>query len=161
MKKTGLLIALLVIASCTFAQRANQKWYKSGLGARFEFAEGYHENWGVTYDRFTSNTTSMELLALTDLSTGFEVGGFFKYIKSLPDIPASLRWYAGIGIHGGKWTDDGYIAGADALLGIGYTFSELPINLTVDWHPRYNVLTNDPVTFYPAKFGFNIRYIIE
>lgn len=165
MKKILLCITLVTIFSVSFGQRANQKWYKTGLGARFEFGGDEIGSVGFSLDQFISNQTSIEVFVLTDMETGAELSGFFKYIKPFPDIPATIRWYAGIGIQGSKWKGPnvgkyGDAFGFGALLGAGYTFRQLPFNVTLDWHPLYNVVTTyEP--FLAARFGLTARYIIE
>ncbi|OQA99797.1 MAG: hypothetical protein BWY22_00236 [Bacteroidetes bacterium ADurb.Bin217] len=166
MKKTVFFIAmLLTIATAASAQRANQKWYRHAIGVRGENSVyNIFPLVGVTYDRFLSNQTAAELILVTDLVSGTEISGFYKYVKSIPDVPASVRWYAGIGAHFGQWhaKDIDIVAGIDGILGIGYTFDQIPINATLDWHPIINAVTsNTQYIFVSTKFGLSARYIIE
>ncbi|HPH15719.1 MAG TPA: hypothetical protein PK029_01005 [Bacteroidales bacterium] len=164
MKKTVFFIAmLLTIATAASAQRANQKWYRHAIGVRGENSFYIFPTLvGVTYDRFLSNQTAVELILVTDLETGTEISGLYKYVKSIPDVPASVRWYAGIGAHFGEWDATDIVAGIDGILGIGYTFDQIPINATLDWHPIINAVTsNTQYIFVPTKFGLSARYIIE
>ncbi len=151
-------IMLLSIVTSVSAQRANQKWYRHAIGIRVENEDLI----GISYDRFLSNQTAGELFLMSDLSSGAEITGLYKYVKSLPDVPASVRWYAGCGVHIGQWEQTDIVFGVDGVLGIGYTFDQIPLNLTIDWHPIINVVTsNKNEAFIPIKFGLSARYIIE
>lgn len=166
MKKIILLFTLFLIAGVAFGQRANQKWYRTALGARFEFGGDEIGSIGVSLDRFITNQTSIEIFVLTDLETGAELNAFFKYIKPFPEVPATLRWYAGIGLEGSAWKGPnvgryGDAYGFAGLLGAGYSFRDIPFNITVDWHPVYNLKSTYTSAFLPARFGLTGRYIIE
>lgn len=164
MKKTVLFIVMLVaIATAVSAQRANQKWYRHAIGVRGENSVyNFLPLVGVTYDRFLSNQTAAEIILISDLATGTEISAVYKYVKSIPDVPASIRWYMGVGAHLGQWRATNIVAGIDGILGIGYTFDQIPINATLDWHPIINAVTsNTQYIFVPTKFGLSARYIIE
>ena len=159
MKKTAFIIGLLLITTISFAQRGNQKWYKTALGLRLEFGAS-SDLTGISYEQFISNQNSIEFIGLTNFATGAEFTGIYKYIKSLPGIPATVRWYTGIGAHAGSWQGDKLVVGADGLLGIGYTFNDIPLNVTLDWHPKINIITQHD-RFIPAIFGLSFKYVVE
>jgi len=168
MKRTGFIFTILILLSLsTFAQRSNQKWYNHAVGLRLEIggAGSSKELYGITYEHFLTKMSSVEILGMTDLNLGGELTGMYKFVNALPDVPATLRWYAGIGAHAGYW-GIGYetytVAGYDFMLGIGYSLKQSPINLTFDWHPMGNfVYKLSTEQFIANKFGFSARYIIE
>jgi hypothetical protein len=158
MKRSGILLCIVMITSLSvFAQRGNQKWYNTAIGLRIEGGAGSSGTMGPTFEQALSNTTSFELMVLTNFSAGLEAVGMYKFIKTIPEVPAFLRWYYGFGVHVGAW-NSGFNAGPDFLLGIGYSVSDAPINLCIDWHPSVDVIDTQ---FNAAKFGFSIRYIVE
>ena len=163
MKKSGLILALFLMVSVAFAQRGNQKWYLHAVGVSTgNSIYNFMPILGMSYDRFVSNQNSIELILSSDLATGTEITGYYKYIKSIPGVPASVRWYCGVGIHAAKWDATGNTGGPDGLLGIGYTFDQLPFNATFDWRPSVNIGSdNTAYVLVPTKFALTARYIIE
>jgi hypothetical protein len=85
--------------------------------------------------------------ALYFWSFGFRLTGLAAYHGPIKGAPG-LRWYAGGGAHIGKWntaweslnpnyTSTSY--GIDGVLGLDYKFKDLPLNLSLDWQPSYNL----------------------
>jgi len=47
-------------------------------------------------------------------------------------------------------------------LGAEYTFSKIPLNISMDWKPIFNFVTAKPDSrFWPTKFGISARYTIK
>jgi len=158
MKRTFFFILMSMCATLSvFAQRGNQKWYNTAIGLRIEGGAGSAGTLGPTFEKALSNTTSLEFMVLSNLSTGIEGVGMHKWIKTIPDVPAYIRWYFGAGVHVGTWGTNNFAAGPDGLLGIGISISDIPVNLCLDWHPSIDIGGG----FNAAKFGFSIRYIVE
>ncbi|MDA3882600.1 MAG: hypothetical protein PF481_04910 [Bacteroidales bacterium] len=160
MKKHALILVVLFFSVATaFSQRSNQKWFNTAFGMRIEGGAGSSGTVGVTYERAVSTKTHFDFFVLTNFSSGVEANLLYKFVNSIPDVPASLRWYIGFGAHAGTWGNGNFDAGPDGVLGIGYVFvPDVPLNLTIDWHPSVDVLNSG---FNAAKFGFSIRYIVE
>ena len=163
MKKSGLILALFGLVTVAFAQRGNQKWYLHAVGVSTGSAVySTFPVLGMSYDRFITNQNSLELILSSDLVNSTEITGYYKYIKSIPGVPASVRWYCGVGIHASKWNTTGTTGGPDGLLGIGYTFDQLPFNGTFDWRPSVNIGSDQTIyAFAPTRFALTARYIIE
>jgi hypothetical protein len=79
-----------------------------------------------------------------------------------------LRWYFGFGGHVGFWNGDytrgwgdpgvGYtVIGIDGILGLEYSFSEVPINIGIDWKPAYNL--SGYTGFWGDGGALSVRYI--
>lgn len=67
-------------------------------------------------------------------------------------------WYAGGGAHIGGREISGnktFYAGVDGLVGLNYTFSNIPLNLSLDWKPALHFNTPSEL----ADFGVSARYI--
>jgi len=45
----------------------------------------------------------------------------------------------------------------DGILGLEYTFSEAPINLSLDWKPEIELTPYNG--FIPGEGGFSVRYV--
>src|SRR5450759_676759 len=81
---------------------------------------------------------------------------------------AHLNWYYGGGAHIGfyngnyvYWGNNGTtytIIGIDGILGIEYTFSEIPINIGIDWKPALNLLSLIHIS-EPTRLGM-ISYAV-
>lgn len=69
------------------------------------------------------------------------------------DLGSGFEWYWGVGAHLGFWNynnnngfyhegkyyDSGSYGGLDAVLGLEYTFTEIPLNIAVDAGPAVNI----------------------
>lgn len=167
MKKILFVSSMILLTTFSaHAQRGNQKWYNTAIGLRIEGGAGSSGTLGPTYERALSSKTSVETMILTNLSTGIEGVFMHKWINTIPDVPTTVRWYCGVGLHLGTWgsKSTSFVAGPNGFLGIGYSIPDIPINITLDWHPSVDVRMydeNEKMRFNAAKFGFSVRYIVE
>ena len=46
--------------------------------------------------------------------------------------------------------------GAQGVLGLDYKFANLPLNLSLDWKPELNIISD--INFEPAAIGFSARF---
>jgi hypothetical protein len=96
---------------------------------------------------------------------GFNITGLYE-IHNYPFAVEGLSWYYGFGGHLGFW--DGYrssrfdedktytVIGIDGILGLEYSFVEVPICLSLDWKPALNVIGHSG--FWGDGGAFSIRY---
>ncbi len=107
---------------------------------------------GVTVKHFLSRVDAVEGIVATRWG-GFIVTGLYEFVHEFKT--PGLNWYYGFGVHLGYWNgsrsekpgwwelehDGGVtIMGADGILGIEYTFEDVPINISIDWKPVFNML---------------------
>jgi hypothetical protein len=114
--------------------------YKTALGIRAGLSSG------LTIKHFKSRSAAFEGL-LTTRWAGFDFTGLYEVHNRAFDVD-HLNWYYGGGAHIGFYNGDnvtwgragaGYtVIGIDGIIGIEYTFSEIPINLGIDWKPAIN-----------------------
>lgn len=67
-------------------------------------------------------------------------------------------WYAGGGMHIGTRDIDGsqeFLVGVDGIAGINYNFSNIPLNLSLDWKPAIHFNTSPDL----PEFAISARYI--
>jgi len=155
MKKSFLTVILtFIIVFSAFSQD-----YKTSLGLRAGVP------YGVTIKHFISKYNALEGIMASRWS-GFVITGLYEKESWLGKYP-SLNWYWGVGAHAGFWDAGmnpnvkssyvGAVIGADAVLGIEYTFDEIPLNLSLDLLPTVNVIG------YTGWGGINgaisIRYV--
>lgn len=155
MKTKILLLALILgLSTTSFAQN-----YVTGIG----FRGGLYN--GLTIKHFISRTTAFEGLISTRWK-GVELTGLYEFHQQFPSIPG-MASYIGFGGHVGIWNGDNtnwgtagtqYTnLGVDGIIGLEYSFYEIPINLSIDWKPALN-LTGYTGFWYDGG-AFSIRYI--
>jgi hypothetical protein len=122
---------------------------------------------GLTVKHFTGDKAAFEFL-LGSRWHGFDVTGLYEVHNRAFDT-AGLKWYYGAGAHIGFWNGDytyrdwGYqgtsytVAGLDGILGLEYSFREVPINLSLDWKPAFNFAGYSG--FWADGGALSIRYI--
>ncbi|MCF8309286.1 MAG: hypothetical protein K9I68_09785 [Bacteroidales bacterium] len=152
-------IFIIALAATTYGQND----YNQAIGVR----GGLYN--GVTYKKALSSNNYLEILGSIRWG-GAVVTGLYEVTKNLdPDTPR-LNWYYGFGAHIGLWSDyndnawfdedaDDFMAiGVDGIIGIEYTFEEVPINLSADWKPVINLIGADnAVGFFGA--AASVRYV--
>ncbi|MFO7756789.1 MAG: hypothetical protein R6V34_12495 [Bacteroidales bacterium] len=155
MKKLGFTI-LLTLFAISFS---NAQDYNTGIGLRGGLANG------VTIKHFVSSNTAFEGI-ISSRWRGLQLTGLYE-IHGRAFKTERLNWYAGFGGHLGFWNGDytnwgepgdSYtVVGIDGILGLEYNFTEVPINLSVDWKPAFNLIGY--TGFWADGGAFSIRYI--
>lgn len=144
----------LSLSSVGFAQD-----YTTGIGIR----GGYFN--GLTIKHFVGDKAAFEGI-LTSRWRGFQVTGLYEIHNQAFHTPR-LNWYYGFGAHIGFWDgnetnwgnrgDTYTVLGIDGILGIEYNFSEIPINIGIDWKPSLNLVGYSG--FWGDGGALSIRYI--
>lgn len=138
MKRILLLLALAaLLGSAGYGQD-----YKTSLGLRL----GYP--YGVTVKHFLNKKNALEGILASSWG-GFVVTGLYESEHWTGWYP-SLNWFLGAGVYAGFWDavdnpflDDRYtgsVIGIGVIGGFEYTFDELPINISIDLLPTYNII---------------------
>lgn len=155
--KRYLLIIVFVLG---FSAISSAQDYKTGIGLR----AGYPA--GLSVKHFINERAALEGILATQWR-GLLITGLFEAHRQLADVN-NLNWYYGFGAHVGFWNansrsywgDPGTaytVVGIDGILGLEYSFEEIPINLGIDWKPAFNL------TGYTGFWGdggaLSIRYI--
>ncbi len=159
MKKYLLLFTLIFSLSAT------------GFGQDYETAGGVRGGFynGLTIKKFISEKSAFEGI-LTSRWVGFNVTGLYE-LHSMDAFDVDrLNWYYGIGGHLGYYNGSSYsywnsstvtgyamVLGIDGILGLEYNFEEIPINVSVDWKPAFNLLGY--TGFLGDGGALSIRYI--
>ena len=137
MMKKILLISFLFIA-LTIGLNAQEYRTSAGLRAGVPY--------GFTIKHFMSEANAFEGI-LASRWGGVVVTGLYENEHWTGEYPG-LNWFWGFGGHLGFWdntpyystTNMGAIIGADAILGLEYTFDEIPLNLSLDLLPSVNLI---------------------
>jgi hypothetical protein len=155
MKKVFLTLTFVFTLIIT----SNAQDYKTSLGIRGGLPVG------ITVKHFLSEANAIEGILATRWG-GFVLTGLYEFERWTGEYP-SLNWYFGFGAHLGTWSQgynprldesySGLVIGVDGVIGIEYTFDELPLNLSLDILPSVNLIG------YAGWGGINgalsIRYV--
>jgi len=155
MKKISVVFLL---ATCLSIAAIAQD-YKTGIGVRGGFANG------ITIKHFIGANTAIEGIIATRWR-GIELTGLFE-IHNVAFKTERLKWYYGLGGHVGAW-DGKYthwgdpknsytVIGIDGILGLEYSFTEIPFNLSIDWKPAFNLVGYSG--FWADGGAISLRYI--
>lgn len=154
-----LLLAVIIFTSTVAVTSAQD--YRTGIGLRAGNPAG------LTVKHFVSNRTAIEGMLATRWG-GFVITGLFEAHRQLADVD-QLNWYYGFGGHVGFWNgsynrnywgDPGTsytVVGIDGILGLEYSFRDLPVNIGLDWKPAFNIIGYSGV--WADGAAFSIRYI--
>jgi hypothetical protein len=158
MKK--ILFTLFIIALVNSFTTANAQDYKTALGVRLSSSAAYVNN-SVSFKQFITEKTAIE--ALISFGDPLALGALVEFHK--PFSATGLRYFYGAG---------GYLAfvktynpnkqinetnanlGAQGVIGLDYKFANAPINISLDWKPELNIVTD--INFEPAAIGFTARF---
>ena len=160
MKRLAIVIILFLSMSIIQAQD-----YETSIGLR----SGYSN--GITVKHFGSQNYAFEGILATQYG-GLIITGLYEFNNEFNG--SDLNWYYGFGAHlayfkGNRnhypywWetnrTEAYTVLGADAIIGIEYTFHDIPISLSLDWKPSFNLFGHSGLL--EDNFAFSIRYIIK
>jgi hypothetical protein len=165
------LLLLLAVAMPSLAQN-----YKTGIGLR----GGYM--YGLTIKHFVDSKSAVEGI-ISPRWGGVLVTGLYEKHTTAFQVP-QLQFYGGIGGHVGFWNydeddhhhghhkhpwfdddhdhDDGHhhnIVGVDLILGLEYSFRDIPFSVGVDWKPGMNLIGHQGV--WLGDVAFNARFLIS
>lgn len=157
MKKFG--ITILLALSCFVFSNAQD--YNTGIGLRAGFTNG------LTIKHFVSSKSALEAIVASRWR-GLELTGLYE-IHNRAFQTDRLKWYIGFGGHIGFWNGDytnpywgvagtSYtVVGLDGILGLEYSFLQVPLNLGIDWKPAFNFIGYSGV--WVDGGAASIRYI--
>ena len=153
--RKGVIVFIIVMS---FVCVASGQEYKTGIGIRAGFSSG------LTIKHFESRDAAFEGL-LTTRWQGFDITGLYEIHNQAFEVN-HLNWYYGGGAHIGfyngndvTWGRSGAsytVVGIDGIIGIEYTFDELPINLGIDWKPALNLIG---YTGLWSEGAISVRYV--
>jgi len=147
MNRKYLLATIIALTTFTLAQAQD---YKTGVGIRFSSNDAAINN-SISVKHFISGTTAIE--GLISFGDPFAIGALIELHNGIGDVPGLAWFYGGgayVGFSGRK------NVGAQGVLGLDYKFTNLPINLSVDWKPELNIVRQ--FSFEPAAVGLSARF---
>ena len=155
MKK--LIFTLVFAFSFIFVSSINAQSYSSAVGAKL----GYGLN--ATYKKELKESMYVDIYA--GIRTYYFVGGAALELHKPIESIDNLYWYYGGGAYLGFYSynvlglDESYtFIGINGVLGLDYTFDEIPLNISTDWMPGFNLTGSSG--FYAFNGGLSVRYIL-
>jgi hypothetical protein len=153
------IILSILITACAFSAKSQSK------GSTYQTAVGLKLYPGaVTLKHFIKDDRALEGLAYF-WDYGVRFTGLYEFHGDIPGAEG-LKWYAGPGAHIGFWSSSwkdkypdrqgGVAIGVDGVVGLDYKFSQVPINVSVDWQPSFNFVGYN---YFEAGWGgVAVRY---
>jgi len=162
--KTGRLLLFTLALTMTGLLAAHaQKDYNTGLGVRLSPTAGF------TVKHFVSPKAAVEGI-FSARWHGFLLHGLYEVHQDAFQT-TNFNFYYGVGGHYGYWDVNKYphpwydergiysVFGVDGILGLEYTFREIPFSLSLDWKPMVNLINY--TGFWGDDVGFSIRFNIK
>jgi hypothetical protein len=158
MKRIALLFSLAT--GMLFTTVINAQDYKSALGVRLSSAAANVNN-SISFKQFISDKTAIE--ALFSFGDPVAIGVLLE--KHKPLSAAGLQYYYGAGGYLGfrktynpnkQRNESDPQLGAMGVIGLDYKFSGIPLNLSLDWKPELNIVSD--INFEPAAIGLTARF---
>ena len=138
------LFILLTAVTCSFAQ------YRHQAGIRLGSADQVVST-GFTYRYHFNNGKAVE--AILNLRDPIAFGALYEIFKPINAVP-NLHWFYGGGAYVGFKGDDNL--GIAGIAGLDYQFTDVPINLSIDWKPELNFIQS--VRFRAATVAVSVRF---
>ena len=145
-KLLSLSIAFMVLVC---VNEVNAQEYRSALGVRLSSNPAVVNN-SVSFKYFTSESLALE--GLLSFSDPVAIGLLFE--KHNPFSSPGLQWFYGAGGYVGFGSNTK--VGGMGIIGLDYKFTNAPLNLSLDWKPELNIISD--INFEPAAIGFSARF---
>jgi hypothetical protein len=145
-KKTKLMLLFIFITGTIVAQP-----YGTAVGLRLG-ANTAHISPGFTAKHFLKEDQAVEVLV--GINNGIGICGLYEWHKDIATVP-NLQWFAGGGGYAVFRYNTSYV-GVAGIAGLEYSFTEVPINITLDWKPELNIVSS--VGFESSGIGLSVRY---
>ena len=158
MKKA--LLALSLFVTTLLMNSLHAQGYKTALGIRLSSSAPIVNN-SVSLKHFINEKTALE--GLISFSDPLALGLLAEFYKPL-SAPGLQYFYGGGGYLGFIKTynpnklrnENNLNFGAQGIVGLDYKFASVPVNISLDWKPELNLISE--INFEPAAVGFTARF---
>ena len=143
MKKLILTLFLATTFLAASAQNSTAEGpdYKTAIGAKLWTGGGISVKTFINFDRYGTRITGL-----------YEIHGNLS-------SEGALKWYVGPGAHVGLYKGITAV-GIDGVVGIDYKFTNMPLNLALDWQPSFELGSGTRNGFNANWGGFAIRFTL-
>lgn len=157
--KRKIVIAIAIAMAGIFTTASAQD-YKTALGVRLSSASAMVNN-SVSVKHFINDKVAIE--GLLSFGDPLAIGVLAEFHKPLS--ASGLTYFYGGGGYLGfvktfntntqkTSTDPNF--GAQGIIGLDYKFNNVPLNISLDWKPELNIVSD--INFEPAAIGFTARF---
>jgi len=91
------------------------------------------------------------------INDGVGICGLYEIHFPIESVK-NLQWFAGPGAYV-AFRNSTTGVGAAGIVGLDYKFEEIPLNLTIDWKPELNLISE--VGFESSGIGISVRYVFK
>ena len=159
-----LIVLILTLNFTSFSQQ-----YKTAIGLKGGSMTARSGFGGVNLKHFFTGSNAIEITASGGRGN-YRIHGLYEW-QNQTGWEEGLDWYVGIGGGAGFWRrnywapghnkyglNDGFYLFGSAVIGLDYTFSDLPLNLAIDTGPSVGIINTYG---FGWGGGIAIRYILE
>lgn len=139
-----IIVILLLGSSAASAQ------YRHQIGVRLGSTDQINST-GISYRYFINEGKAVE--GILNLKSPYSVAALYEFFKPIQTVE-NLKWFYGAGLYAGFQGDENI--GITGIAGLDYQFTEVPVNLSIDWKPELTVLQS--VKFRAATVGVSVRF---
>jgi hypothetical protein len=159
--KKKVILAVSVLAGFLFLQQASAQ-YNTALGIRLSSSAPIVNN-SFSVKHFINDKTAIE--GLISVGDPLAFGALVEFHKPLS--ASGLQYFYGAGGYVGfqKNYDPNKLKnetdvhfGAQGIVGLDYKFVNVPLNISLDWKPELNIVSD--INFEPAAIGFTARFTL-
>jgi hypothetical protein len=154
------LLPLLLVAGLFCISSLQAQDYKTALGVRLSSSNAFVNN-SISLKHFINEKTAIE--GMFSFGDPLALGALVEFHKPLS--AAGLTYFYGAGAYIAftktfnvntqkSSTDPSF--GAQGVIGLDYKFTNIPLNLSLDWKPELNIVSD--INFEPAAIGFTARF---
>ena len=159
-KLVSVLVVLLMVGA---AGSVSAQDYKTALGVRLSSSPAIVNN-SISIKHFVTEKAAIE--GLFSFGDPLAIGALLEIHEPLGT--PGLQWYYGGGAYLGfvksynvntdkNETNTNF--GAQGVLELDYKFTNVPVNLSIDWKPELNLVTD--INFEPAAVGLTARFTFK
>lgn len=158
MKKVLSLSLITCLLASSFSLYAQD--YKTAVGVRLSSSQPLVNN-AISVKYFMSPGKAIE--GLISFGDPLSIGGLYELHN--PMGQQGISWYYGGGGYVGfvkaynptkLVTETNVSLGAMGVMGLDYKFATVPLNLSLDWKPELNIVSD--INFEPSAIGFTARF---
>jgi uncharacterized membrane protein len=146
MKKIVFVFSILFFTLAASAQE-----YNNAVGIRLG-PNSANISPGFTIKHFLNATNAVE--GIVGVSNGIGLCALYEWHHPI-ESAEHLNWFVGAGGYAAFRYSTSFI-GAAGIVGLDYKFEQIPLNISVDWKPELNLITN--VGFEASGVGVSARF---
>ena len=144
--------AVFVVVCLLGTQFLQAQDYRMALGIRLSNSTPTLNN-SISGKYFITERSAIE--GLISFGSRFGLGGLLEIHNPLN--VQGLRWYYGAGAYVGFENNPSQTYfGPTGVIGLDYKFTNVPVNLSVDWKPELDIIPD--INFVPDAFALSVRF---